>query len=163
MSLPSYPLVIASASVQEATHLFLSCLPESPLPYIFQGKSDCDRGNRWHVSGRWPHRRVGAKREKIPSGTGRAQKMEQEHSQDRAVVSAQHSCGDTAAVGQRGLAQPLLTAMVPDEFLLSVLVLLLVCLRVSAHSLFFQRRVEITIHSANKHLESPHKHKGCLL
>lgn len=104
-----------------------------------------------------------AKREMIPSGTERALKAEQQHSRDTAVVSALHSCGDTGVVGWRGLGQPLLTAMVPDEFLLSVLVLLLVCLRVSAHSLLFQRGVEITIHGANKHLESPHKHKGCLL
>lgn len=104
-----------------------------------------------------------AKMEKIPSGTEHALKTEQQHPQDMAVVSAMHSCGDTGVVGWRDLAQPLLTAMIPDEFLLSVLVLLLVCLGVSAHSLLFQRRVEITIHSANKHLESPHKHKGCLL
>lgn len=103
-----------------------------------------------------------SKREKIPSGTETALKMEQQQSQDMAVTSALHSCGDTRVIGWRSLAQPLLTAMVPDEFLLSVLVLLLVCLGVSAHSLLFQRGVEITIHSANKHLESPHKHKGCL-
>lgn len=80
-----------------------------------------------------------------------------------ALVSALHGCGDSEVAGRRGLAQPLLTAMVPDEFLLSVLVLLLVCLGVSAHSLLFQRGVEVTIHSANKHLESPQKHKRCLL
>lgn len=78
-------------------------------------------------------------------------------------MSALHSCGDSGVVGWGGLAEPLLTAMVPDEFLLSVLVFFLVCLGVSAHSLLFQRGVEITIHGANEHLKSPHNHKGCLL
>ena len=103
-----------------------------------------------------------AKREKVPSITERRLKTEQQNSRDPALVSALPSCGGTGVVGRRGLAQPLLTAMVPDEFLLSVLVLLLVCLGVSAHCLLFQRGVQITIHSANKHLECRHKHKGCL-
>lgn len=72
-----------------------------------------------------------------------------------------HGSEDAAVLGWRGVEQPLLTAMVPDEFLLSVLVLLLVCLGVSAHSLLFQRWVEFTIHRANKHLESPRKQRGC--
>lgn len=100
-----------------------------------------------------PAREARVRREKLPSATERAVARS---SSTASTVSTLLRCG---VLGWRGLAQPLLTAMVPYEFLLSVLVLLLVCLGISGHRLLFQRWVQITIHSANKHLESPQEHK----
>lgn len=99
-----------------------------------------------------PVRKARVRREKIPSARERAV----ERNSSTASTWQLLRCRVT---GWRSLAQPLLTAMVPYEFLLSVLVLLLVCLGVSGHSLLFQRWVEITIHGANKHLESRHEHQ----
>lgn len=47
MSLPSDSLVTAPApaSRRQTTHLLLSCLPESSHPYVFQGKSNCNRAD----------------------------------------------------------------------------------------------------------------------